>query len=163
MHFSGIVIPTHITVNPDRTFAMELRTPLSTWFLKQAAGIRRGSERWLLFTNWRTFFSSGGGRDIAGKVTLKHIYEIAKVKSRDRLLVGIPLQVICGMLIVTSRSVGIEVIRDSDTHTPEGYRAFLETRKQVVSDQLRALGERKAAKMLRTATPAASTTSSTTI
>ena len=31
--------------------------------------------------------------EIAGKLSVKHIYEIAKVKSKDKCLVGVPLQV----------------------------------------------------------------------
>ena len=48
---------------------------------------------------------------MAGKVTLKHIYEIAKTKSEDPAFIGVPLESICKTVIGTARSLGIEVIR----------------------------------------------------
>lgn len=52
--------------------------------------------------------------EISGKITLKHIYEIAKIKSQDPPLEWRPLKEICTMLIATARTCGIEVVRDLD-------------------------------------------------
>ena len=76
----GTLLPTRISIKPDRTYELEICTPMSTWLLKRAAGIRRGSQ----------FGASG---EVAGILSVKHIYEIAKIKSRDKMLVGVPLKV----------------------------------------------------------------------
>lgn len=53
-------------------------------------------------------------KETCGKITLKHLYEIAKIKSQDPPLEWRPLQEICTMLIATARTCGIEVVRDLD-------------------------------------------------
>lgn len=54
------------------------------------------------------FFS---GKEVAGKVTLKHIYEIARVKAEDPAFAGVPLESICRTIIGSARSIGIQVVR----------------------------------------------------
>lgn len=54
-------------------------------------------------------------RETCGKVTLKHIYEIAKIKSQDPPLEWKPLKEICTMLIATARTCGIEVVKELDS------------------------------------------------
>lgn len=58
-----------VTVFKDNTFELSVRSPSVTWFLKKAAGIDSGSGR--------------AGHVVASTLTLKHIYEIAKVKQAD--------------------------------------------------------------------------------
>jgi hypothetical protein len=41
---SGVPLPTLITVNSDRSYKMDIRTPTAVWLIMHAAGIRRGSE-----------------------------------------------------------------------------------------------------------------------
>ncbi|KAJ3551859.1 hypothetical protein NM688_g4465 [Phlebia brevispora] len=41
----GIPTPTLITVQPDRTFSFIIKTPPTTYFLKQAAGIEKGTGK----------------------------------------------------------------------------------------------------------------------
>lgn len=64
----GVPIPTVVQQMSDRSFTMQLSTPPVSYFLKEAAGIAKGAAR--------------PGRETAGTVTLKHVYEIAKVKVR---------------------------------------------------------------------------------
>jgi large subunit ribosomal protein L11 len=87
------------------------------------------------------------GKEVAGKITLKHVYEIARIKSEDPPLECTPLKVICGMLIGTARSCGIEVVRHLD---PVEYGEFLEERKLIIEQQRKELDEKKEARMLRT-------------
>ena len=84
---------------------------------------------------------------MAGKITLKHIYEIAKIKAEDPPLECVPLETICKMLIGTARSCGIEVVRHLD---PVEYAQFLEDRKAIIAQQRKELDEKKEARMLRT-------------
>jgi len=39
----GILLPTRITVNADRTYELVINKPPSSFYLKQAAGIQRGA------------------------------------------------------------------------------------------------------------------------
>ncbi|KAJ1363628.1 54S ribosomal protein L11, mitochondrial [Parelaphostrongylus tenuis] len=85
----GVVLPTRISIKPDRTYELEICTPTTTWLLKQAAGIARGKEN---------------EDEIAGKLSVKHIYEIAKVKSKDKCLQGVPLE-ICRYIVRSCRTL----------------------------------------------------------
>ncbi|UMM26043.1 hypothetical protein L5515_005604 [Caenorhabditis briggsae] len=133
-HFKqGVPLPTRITVKPDRTYDLEICTPTTTWMLKQAAGIGRGKS---------------SKDEIVGKLTVKHLYEIAKVKSRDKALQHVELEHICRMLIKTCRTLGIEV--QYHDLNPDELKEFLVARKEKVDAQLKELADKKAAKMLRT-------------
>jgi large subunit ribosomal protein L11 len=81
-------------------------------------------------------------------LTLKHIYEIAKIKSQDPPLEAFTLQQICEMMIGVAHSCGIEVVHKLD---PEEYRQFLLERAEIIKQQKQELQEKREAKMLRTA------------
>lgn len=65
----GIPLPCRISVNSDRTYQLVIHQPPATFMIKQAAGIQRGAMN--------------SGAEVAGKITLKHLYEIAKIKLED--------------------------------------------------------------------------------
>lgn len=65
----GIPLPSRVTVNPDRTYKLVIHAPPATFLLKQAAGIQRGAMY--------------PGQETSGKITRKHLYEIAKIKLED--------------------------------------------------------------------------------
>ena len=88
------------------------------------------------------------GQECAGKVTFRHIYEIARIKSADPCFENIPMERICKSIIGAAHSCGIAVVRDLD---PVEYGAFLEERRQIVEQQETELQEAKAAKLLRVA------------
>jgi len=131
-YIEGVPIPTRATVNPDRSYNMVLFNPPVSFYLKQAAGIQRGSMQ--------------GHHETAGWITFKHVYEIAKIKSQDPTLELTELPQICNSVIYSARRMGIEVKRDYD---PEEYRQFLEERKVIVEQQLQELRDLKEAKVLR--------------
>ncbi|XP_041037977.1 39S ribosomal protein L11, mitochondrial [Carcharodon carcharias] len=115
----GIPLPIKIFVNPDRTYELKINMPTVSYFLKAAAGIEKGAGR--------------TGHEVAGMVTVKHIYEIAKVKSQDEsfLLQDMSLENVCKGLIGCAKSLGIKVVRDLSS---EDYARFREEREE----QLRA-------------------------
>lgn len=88
--------------------------------------------------------------EIAGKITLKHLYEIAKI------LHGDPngyyqidtLQDVCNQLIKKAREIGIEIVRDLN---PEEYSAFLKERKEFLDNYDKRMQEIQEAKLMRTA------------
>ncbi|XP_067014755.1 large ribosomal subunit protein uL11m [Anabrus simplex] len=129
----GIPLPCRISVNPDRSYELEILKPPATFFFKQAAGIQRGAME--------------PGKEVAGKITLKHLYEIAKIKSEDSTLECKSLEEICKMLVGVAHSCGIEIVRDLDAVE---YGQFLEERKLVIEEQKKLLQEKKEARMLRT-------------
>jgi len=74
-----------------------------SYFLKAAAGIDKGAHK--------------PGREVAGTVTLKQIYEIAKIKKQDSSMKNVPMESLCRIIIGSTRSMGIDVVpgRDADT------------------------------------------------
>ncbi|KAG5723590.1 hypothetical protein E4T56_gene18143 [Termitomyces sp. T112] len=72
----GVPTPTLITVQPDRTFTFITKTPPAAYFLKKAAGIEKGTGK--------------PGHVSNGTVSLKHVYEIAKIKSTDEHMKHLP-------------------------------------------------------------------------
>ena len=49
------------------------------------------------------------GNETIGKVSLKHVYEIAKIKQSELRLSGQSLQGLCKSVIASAKSVGIQV------------------------------------------------------
>ena len=41
----GVPVPSFITVNPDRSYNLQLNHPPFPWLIKQAAGIQRGAMK----------------------------------------------------------------------------------------------------------------------
>nr|XP_005903583.1 PREDICTED: 39S ribosomal protein L11, mitochondrial isoform X1 [Bos mutus] len=98
----GIPLPTKIFVKPDRTFEIKIGQPTVSYFLKAAAGIEKGAR------------NTGKGHEVAGLVTLKHVYEIARVKAQDDAfaLQDVPLSSVVRSIIGSARSLGIRVVKD---------------------------------------------------
>jgi large subunit ribosomal protein L11 len=96
-HFlPGIPISARITVNPDKTFSFFTRTPATSWLLKQAAGIEKGSGK--------------PGADSIASLSLKHVYHIAEIKKNDPAFELTSLEAICKQVIGTARTLGIEIV-----------------------------------------------------
>lgn len=88
-------IPTHVVAYADRTFTFKTKTPRTSWLLMQCAGIEKGSDK--------------PGQEIAGEVSMKHIYEIAKIKQTDEHLNHIELPSLCRSIISSAKSIGVAV------------------------------------------------------
>ncbi|KAG9510604.1 39S ribosomal protein L11, mitochondrial, partial [Fragariocoptes setiger] len=121
----GIPIPCWITINPDRSYGLNLSTPPVNYFLKQATGAERGAQ-------------DPKSGEIAGKLTLKHVYEIAKVKSQDEINDCVPLQKICQDIVDEARYMGFQVVRELDENE---YGEFLKEREQIIKKQVAELEE----------------------
>lgn len=98
----GVPIPVRVTVRPDRSFYFDLRTPNTSYLLLQAAGVaeRKGRLRGAMQP----------GKESIGEVSLKHVYEIAKIKRSELRLSGLSLEGLCKSVIGQARSVGITVV-----------------------------------------------------
>lgn len=99
---AGVPIPARVTVRPDRSFHFELRTPTTAYLLMQAAGVkeRKGRIRGAIEP----------GKENVGEVTLKHVYNIAKIKQSESRLSGLSLEGLCKSVIGQARSIGITVV-----------------------------------------------------
>ena len=92
----GTPTPTLITVQPDRTFTFMIKTPPVSYFLKKAAGIEKGTGK--------------PGHEVVGTVSLKHIYEIAKITATDEHLKHLPLESIARTVVGSARTLGVQVV-----------------------------------------------------
>lgn len=90
----GLVIPVVITVFSDRSFSFITKTPPASVLLKKAAKVEKGS--------------GVPNKNRVGKVTMKQVEEIAKLKFQD--LNAADLEAAAKTVAGTARSMGIEVI-----------------------------------------------------
>lgn len=92
-NMQGILVPAVVTIYTDKSFEIELKTPPASFFLKRAAGIVKGS--------------GNPKAEKVGKVTRKHLEEIAEKKMRDLNCTSIESAI--KMLEGTARNMGIVV------------------------------------------------------
>lgn len=97
---TGVPIPTMITVKPDRSFQFELKSPPTGYLLLKALGIEKGCGK----PNQNTKDGS------VGQLSLKHIYEIAKIKKTDESHSLLDMQGIVKSIIGVAKSMGIKVV-----------------------------------------------------
>jgi large subunit ribosomal protein L11 len=90
----GMPIPVLITVFQDRTFSFVTKTPPASFYLKKAAKIEKGAKN--------------TGKDVAGKVTMAQVREIAKIKLVD--LNTTDVEAAAKMIAGSARSMGLEVV-----------------------------------------------------
>ena len=90
---SGAPCPTIIEYFQDKSFAMEIKTPPASYYIKKAANLKSGA--------------SIPGRETVGSVTANQVREIAQAKMKDlnAKSVEAAMQIIAG----SARSMGIEV------------------------------------------------------
>lgn len=88
----------HLTALSDRSFTFDVLSPPTTWFLKRAAGVEAGATE--------------PGRGTVGEVSLKAVYEIAKLKqTMDPSLQGIPLPSYTRTVAQSAKSIGLKVTK----------------------------------------------------
>lgn len=95
-YVEGVPLTVKVIAYTDRSASFSLRTPPVSYLLKRAAGVEKGA--------------SDPGTEIVGSVNLKHVYEIAKIKSADRHLSHLPLESLCRSIIGTASTCGIAVV-----------------------------------------------------
>ncbi|OBU00406.1 hypothetical protein VE01_01608 [Pseudogymnoascus verrucosus] len=98
----GVPIPARVTVRPDRSFHFELRTPTTSYLLLTAAGapIRKSKLKGAM----------NPGKESVGTVTLKHVYEIARIKQSELRLSGLSMEGMCRTVIAQAKSIGVTVV-----------------------------------------------------
>ncbi|KAH7353639.1 50S ribosomal protein L11 [Plectosphaerella cucumerina] len=99
----GTPMPCRVTVRGDRSFHFEIRTPQTSWLLLNAADAAIGKKG-------RRKGASNPGKEVVGTVSLKHVYEIAKIKQTELRLSGLSLQGMTRSIIFQAKSIGINVV-----------------------------------------------------
>ena len=89
----GLIIPVVITVFSDRSFTFITKTPPVPVLIKRAVNLAKGSAE--------------PNRNKVGKITLKQIEEIAKIKMVD--LNSFELEKVMEQVKGTARSMGVDV------------------------------------------------------
>ncbi len=92
-------IPVKITVYSDRSFTFEMKTPPATFLIKKAAGMKP--------TGKPGSGSKNPGRDVAGKISMDQLREIAKVKIKDMNTDDV--EAAAKTMAGSARSMGLEV------------------------------------------------------
>lgn len=90
----GTPTPVVITAYADRSFTFITKTPPTSYYLKKAAGVEKGSGT--------------PSREVKGKVTKAQIREIAEKKMKD--LNANDLDAAARMVAGSARSMGLEVV-----------------------------------------------------
>ncbi|KAK5077923.1 mitochondrial 54S ribosomal protein YmL19 [Lithohypha guttulata] len=98
----GVPIPARVTVRPDRSFTFDIRTPTTAWLLLQAAGVKE--------VKGKLKGAQKPGTDVVGEVSLKHVYEIAKIKKSEPRLTGLSLEGLCKSVISQAKSMGVKIV-----------------------------------------------------
>lgn len=104
-YVNDVPIPVVMFAYENRTYDLMLKSPRTSWLIKRCAGLEKGANK--------------PGFELAGQVTLKQIYHIAKLKQEDDHLWTIPLQSICKSIMGTANSMGIEVVDDRAAETKD--------------------------------------------
>ena len=92
---AGTPLPVIITAYGDRTFSFIIKLPPVSYFLKQAAGLTKGST------------APGRGAKV-GSITMSQVREIAEKKMKD--LNANDVDAASMMVIGSARSMGVEVV-----------------------------------------------------
>ena len=92
--FKDVPLRVLIKVYEDKSYDWMLKGPPSSWYIKQAAGLARGADR--------------SGHETVGAISLKHLYEIAKVKQAD--MPGMSLRGVVKCLMSQCQSMGVKVV-----------------------------------------------------
>ncbi len=92
----GTVVPVLITVFKDKSFNFVVKTPPASYLLKKAAGIAKGSGT--------------PNKEKVGKVTMKQIEEIARMKLAD--LNAYDVEAAKKIIEGTARNMGLEIISE---------------------------------------------------
>ncbi len=89
-----VLVPVVITIYEDRSFTFITKTPPTSFLIKKAAGVEKGSGE--------------PNRRKVGKITLDQVREIAQIKLPD--MNANDIEAAMRMVMGTARNMGVEVI-----------------------------------------------------
>ncbi|KAF2760143.1 ribosomal protein L11 [Pseudovirgaria hyperparasitica] len=124
----GTPIPCLITVRPDRSFAFDIRTPPTSTLLLLAAGVLKGGKGNKLRGAGRTpgptnLVEGAIGKSSSntptvgnsvvgtvGKVSLKHVWEIAKIKQSEERLQALSMEALVKSVVAQAATLGVVIV-----------------------------------------------------
>lgn len=95
-YVEGTPLTTTVIAYTDRSASFTLRSPPTAYLLKRAAGVEKGAAT--------------PGIESVGAVSLKHVYEIARIKQNDVNLQHLSLGALCRSVVQTAKCCGIDVL-----------------------------------------------------
>lgn len=99
----GVPVDTRIYID-GKKYKIDVFSPTAEYFIRQAAGLKK-MERPLEL-----------GEEFLGKITYKHLYEIASVKIKDEYYTirDYTMEQMCEELANVCWNIGVDVVRDLD-------------------------------------------------
>ena len=91
----------------NMVFQQDLKSPPTSYFIKKAAGLPKGSPR--------------PGHQPAGGISIQHVYEIAKIKKADPGMDHVSMKSICSSVMGASSAL-FEIIRVSQQFVAQNER-----------------------------------------
>lgn len=122
---AGTPIPTKVTIQPDRTFTFETRSPPVAHLLRTTAGITVGSSAApsvavrvatsggstaAVPTTGSSKKDLGPNAGFVGKISVKQVYEIAKIKMIDEDLRALGLERVARSVVGSARTMGLQIV-----------------------------------------------------
>lgn len=101
----NVLLQTTITPRTDKSYKFTIRSPEAQWFIKRAARVHTGSSAALT--------------QPVSYITTKELFHIAKSKSMDPNLLGIPTYNVVRSLMGTAEAMGIRVSKDPHPDWPK--------------------------------------------
>ena len=94
----GAPIPVVISVHPDKSFSLTIKTPLTSYLILERTepNVTKGSKT--------------PGKEIVSKISMAKIQEVAKIKEKE--LTADSLEAAVSSVMGTAQSMGIEVLRE---------------------------------------------------
>lgn len=126
-YLPGTPVPARVTVRPDRSFTFDLRTPPTASLLLSAAGVTPTKNRLRGAgnvagpnatagegkTGKASFHGAAPGNaalGVVGTVSLKHVWEIARIKAGESRLGGVGLEAMVKSVVAQAGSMGVVVV-----------------------------------------------------
>ncbi|KAI8803213.1 ribosomal protein L11 [Cladochytrium replicatum] len=92
----GIPLQVRIKVNADKSYNYTISSPPTSWLILRAAGIEKGAAK--------------PGSETVGTLSLKHVYELAKIKHNDPTMQHMPLRNVAAEIVGQARSIGVTIV-----------------------------------------------------
>ncbi|KAL0274233.1 UNVERIFIED_CONTAM: hypothetical protein PYX00_006704 [Menopon gallinae] len=131
-YIKGIPLPCIVTIKPDRSYNIDIRKPGMPYYLLKAAGV----------TTPQIY------KGQSGQITIKHIYEIAKILHEDPYSYYQihELHDVCKQVARKAYKLGIKVVKEID---PVSYGEYLKNKKMYLDKKEAEQVARMEAKLLR--------------
>lgn len=92
---TGTPMRVNMTVAPDRTFDFQILSPPTSHLILKSLNVPKGAPK---------------PTETVGSLSLKHVYEIAKIKKADQGMETVPLESVARSVVAQARNMGVKVV-----------------------------------------------------